>query len=185
MVWDTELRWLLDSPRLSDLRRAATIAMAFPTLLTVDERDALNRRGARITEATHDLVDAVNRFSPHRCMDALNRGADLEATDLNNGAPFLYTLCTHKTGSMMPDSWFDSQKFSVACRMIDMGARVDDVDRITGRTPLHEAAHWGFRLVVHELLVNGADPRVPDRAGRTPFTESRSGGCRYMFRRYM
>jgi Ankyrin repeats (many copies) len=43
-----------------------------------------------------------------------------------------------------------------------------DIDDISGRTPLHEAAMLGFPGVVLELLRRGADPSKRDRRGRLP-----------------
>ena len=169
LVWDTQLRWLLDSSRLDDLHRAAAIAMAFPTLLTREERDVLARRGQRITRATLDLVNALERFSPEMCSSALVRGADLQATHLNGGVPFLCTLALHTTrGSIRTDAWFDDKKVHVARHMMALGARVSDTDPHTGRTPLHNAASWGATDLMTFFVRHGANPSARDRQGRTP-----------------
>jgi ankyrin repeat protein len=57
-----------------------------------------------------------------------------------------------------------------AKRLLDIGADADAQDGL-GRTPLHHAlqnTHVPFALVA-ALLKKGADPRVPDRYGTSPY----------------
>ena len=169
VMWDTQLRWLLDSDRLRDLERAAAIAIAFPRLLTLEERCVLARRGEEVRDATLDLVDAVTTFSHHACGHALSRGiADLAATFLNNDVPFLCSLTQHTRGNMLTGTWYDRTKLALARLMLARGARVEDADPHTGRTPLHNAASWGALELVRYFLSEGANPRARDHAGHTP-----------------
>lgn len=169
VVWDAHLRYLLDSDSLCDLERAAAIAMAFPRLLTLEERGILARRGNEVRDATLDLVDALATFSHHACYHALCRGgADLDATHLNNNTPFLCSLTLHTRGNMLTDAWYDRTKLAVARLMVCRGAGVQDADPHTGRTPLHNAASWGALELVRYLLSEGANPRARDHTGRTP-----------------
>lgn len=45
-----------------------------------------------------------------------------------------------------------------------------------GRTALHEACAAGHAACVHELLVAGADPNIPDQDGRRPLHLCRGAG---------
>jgi Ankyrin repeats (3 copies) len=177
-IWDQELRTLLESSRLADLRLAATIAMAFPHLLTIEEREALRRRGQRITQATLDLRDAAGPCLEGMCLHALSGGADVEAIDLNKGVPFLCTIAMPPRHTMRPDAWHDDRRARVARALLDAGANVNAVDPHTGRTALHYAASWNVPKLVKTLLQHGADPMFQDSMGEVP-----AGVVRRNFRR--
>jgi ankyrin repeat protein len=55
--------------------------------------------------------------------------------------------------------------------LVRLGAQVNARDGLLGRTPLHEAAHFGRSSdVLLKLLELGADPRARTVMGETPWT---------------
>ena len=51
-----------------------------------------------------------------------------------------------------------------------------------GATPLYYAAYAGLDNNVHELLKEGADPAIKDKAGKTPFDITSDGACKSLLR---
>lgn len=168
-IWDQELCGLLDSPRLADLRLAATIAAACPNLLTIEERKTLRERGERVTQATQDLHSYSIRAVEEVVLHALSKGADPTDTVFSGGVPVLCKIAKPPGRiTMRPDWWHDDRRTRLALAMVAAGARVNDVDTHTGRTPLHYAASWDVPNLFKTLLENGADPMVLDSMGDTP-----------------
>lgn len=168
LVWDAELKRLLDSSRLDDLRRATTIAVAFPRLLTPEELSALHQRGNSVMDATVDLARGVKRFSSHIITHALINGADIHATHINDGVPFLCSLAMFTPGRMAGAAWYDELKLGLAEMMVGVGADVTAADPHTGATPLHNAASWGAIGLTRYLIGAGADRGARDNTGRLP-----------------
>jgi ankyrin repeat protein len=55
-----------------------------------------------------------------------------------------------------------------AIRLIEGGAVVDEINGVSGWTPLHTAAANGHKMMCAVLLEYGADPNMQDRNGSTP-----------------
>ncbi|RMG95704.1 MAG: hypothetical protein D6705_12990 [Deltaproteobacteria bacterium] len=74
---------------------------------------------------------------------------------------------------------------SVAARLIEAGARLDEPCEPEGRTALAWAAAEGHLAVVDLLLGRGADPNAADREGHTPLHLAAEAGAASVVRRLL
>ena len=145
--------------------------------------------------ATVNAADASGRLPLHIAASTrtpglvallLRHGADPNAADLNNGQTPLHVMITEEAA----DALLSDRRVKIDARnhdgktplmtvphsqvrklLIERGADVNARDALGASVLLH-AVRSRDEAFVRELLAAGADPRIPDYAGKTPLSEA-------------
>lgn len=163
-------------------------------LRTREEQFALSPR-----HRNESLAQAARRGDPARVALLLDKGAYIEARDRNRNSPLMNALVANDVyggpkqyeatarlliarganvsrqgGSLLAAAVGGSD--SILDLLLRKGARVNgDASDYGTRTALHAAAALAELKSVRFLLAHGADPNLPDSAGKTPLMEAVSG----------
>ena len=115
-----------------------------------DERGNTPLAGAATAYSTYPVAnEEVVRI-------LLARGASVDAVNEGNGQRLLHQLAGTSRGAQFLKLF------------VENGAKVDAQDR-KGNTPLHDAAMNGAADMTSLLLSSGADPRIQNERGETPY----------------
>jgi ankyrin repeat protein len=137
-------------------------------------RDIGNDRGldGLLTIGTTPLLRAAKALDAPAIRLLLAKGADISLTNTRGVTPFMAAAGLGSTDADTRGLYLteDVQQRSIASLtlLLEAGADINAKDGQLGRTPLHEAARWGWNDVVTFLVEHGADLHAKDNRGMTP-----------------
>jgi len=150
----------------------------------------LVNQGADIDyKSSIDGVSALHLVSKYGSLECaillINAGAEVDATTNDGGTPLLYASCFGNTDivnellragasvneadleGITPLHWAANGHDEIVRLLISQDADVNAIERKFGKTPLIQAAKYGFAIIVRMLVEAGADLSIEDADGLT------------------